>query len=66
MMASVNARRCAGCERLVEPEEAVYDRNRVFAYCSSVCRRERERAYDRYVDPLGVYSNYDRFIDTHD
>lgn len=53
--------RCAKCKDAVDPETRV--RDGAYFYCSDLCKREREDAYDRHVDPLGVYSDPSRYND---
>ncbi len=55
--------RCAFCEKAIDFESCI--RDDAFIYCSQECKKARDRAYDKYVDPLGWYSNPDR-IATHD
>lgn len=55
--------KCAFCKKKIDIETCVQDH--AFRYCSHECKKLRERDYDRYVDPLGWYSNPNR-IATHD
>ena len=57
--------RCANCRKILDIETCHWDRSRVFSYCDPMCQKLRERAYDRWVDPLGWYSNPNR-VATHD
>ncbi|KKN01219.1 hypothetical protein LCGC14_1129830 [marine sediment metagenome] len=59
----IPATRCAFCREPVDIETCL--RDHAFFYCSPNCKLGRERAYDKYVDPLGRHSNPDR-IATHD